>query len=678
MDKNKKKLNKLLSVFTVLTMVTVALAVPLISSDSSSATSSSTWMYTISITGNTSSVAVSISGVTDGNGNSTSNLTSTDVGSWGWDSNSEYGPFGSYYAAFDSNGKVICHVRADNLTKAVGTGATVDSSYNIMWVLPTVYWNVDSSGNLILSNDPSKGTAYAHTIDGKVYNYLAIGVYETHTVNNKAQSLSNVSPTVDMSRPGFRTASEYTIDADGDSTADGYSMQWNYYQWALYKYCVFATLGTFDSQSFAGGPTGNSASSTTGLTNVSDTAMPSGYYTKGASDTNSSVRLFLENAWGSLYEWVDNTYVNSYVWYVGQTHNASDNSTDKTNIGTMPSKDGYVSAINTADNNWGLPSVISGSSTTGTCDYYVYNSGERSVYVGGIWSRGSGAGVSYVAADSSLGYSHSSVGARLSFVFDADSASGYTVTYNPNGGELSVTSVKVGKGETTVLPTPTREEWTFDGWYEDSRKVGDAGKTITVTANMTLTAHWTEKMINLTFYYNLDNPASGNPIYKVISVKINTSPSELMPSDPTEYGLNFGGWYNEKDTATAFDPSAVVTVDKSVYAKWENTLKITSVPTIECISHNTYSMSITLEDGQTAVWYDSENNEIGKGTDIKYKFQESGTHTGYIKIYNSDGTSVGDAEWSVTVPTDGGINITHIIAVVLIVIAVGILAVRRF
>ena len=679
MKHNNKRMGKLLSIFAVLMMVMVTLAIPMSSDDSEGA--SSTWTYTISISGNTSSTAVSISSVKDANGTATDNLTSSDVGSWGWDENSEYGPFGSYYAAFNSSGNIMYHVRADDLNTKVGSAKgtnDVDKAYNIMWVLPTVYWNVDSSGNLVLSNDSSKGTAYAHTIDGKVYPYLAIGVYETYVDGSVAKSLSGKTPAYSMTRATFRGYSEYEIDTDADGTFNGYSMQWNYYQWSLYKYCVFATLGTFDSQSFAGGPV-SSSRQTTGTANTSGSSMPSGYYTNGSSDTSNSARLFLENAWGSEYEFIDNTYVNNRTWYVGQTHNASDNSTDKTNIGTMPSKDGYVSAINTADNNWGLPSVISGSSTTGTCDYYVYNSGECSVYVGGNWGCGTDAGVSCVYAYSGLTDSDNSIGSRLSFVFDADPASGYKVTFNANSGECDVTSAIVGKGKTLELPTPTRQYWVFQGWYNGNTLVGVAGTIITPTEDMDLLAHWTEQTVNLVFYYNLPSPTSGSNIYNTVAVNINTSPASLMPKDPTQYGLNFAGWYNEIGCTSVFDSTTVMTTDDEVYAKWTNTLKILSVPTIACITHNTYSMSVDLKDGQTAVWFDSADKQIGEGAKIEYTFTEGGAHTGYVKIYDANGASCGDVEWSVDVDEikNSGVNITSVIAVILIIAAIGYFALRR-
>ena len=671
MKHKNNRMSKLLSIFAVLMMVMVTLAIPM-----SSEGASSTWTYTISITGNTSTV--SISGVTDGNEDATTNLTSSGVGSWGWDENYEYGPFGSYYAAFDSTGKIICHVKANDLNTSVGSTTANDLSgkgYNIMWVLPTVYWDVDSSGNLILSNDSSKGTAYAHTIDGTVYAYLAIGVYETQIKNNKAMSLSGVSPTASITREAFRTASEYPIDTDADGTDNGYAMQWNYYQWSLYKYCTYATLGTFNSQSFAAGPTNGSSSSTTGQTNTSTTSTP-GYYANGTS----SVRLFLENAWGSVFEFVDNAYITNRNWYVGQTHNASDDTSNKTNLGQMDTSSGWIKTIKTSANNWGLPASTGASQTTGLCDYYRQNSGTYSLFVGGSWLNDTNAGVSCVRADNDLSNSYYSVGSRLSFVFDADPASGYKITFDANNGVCDVTSAIVGKGKTLELPTPTRQYWVFEGWYDGNTLIGVAGEVITPSEGMDLLAHWTEQTVNLVLYYNLPEPTGGSNVYRTIAVNINTSPASLMPSDPTQYGLNFAGWYNETGCTSVFDSTVIMTTDDEAYAKWTNTLKILSTPTIACITHNTYSMSVDLEEGQTAIWYDSADKQIGQGAKIEYTFAEGGVHTGYVKVYDSNGESCGDVEWSVDVDEttkSNGLTVTSAVAVFLIIVAIGYFMLRR-
>ncbi len=108
------------------------------------------------------------------------------------------------------------------------------------------------------------------------------------------------------------------------------------------------------------------------------------------------------------------------------------------------------------------------------------------------------------------------------------SPSGYTVTLNGNGGKVSQTSINsnytfnkwtlsgggtisgntytFGNQNGTItasyshvgvtLPTPTREGYTFLGWYTSSTggsKVGDAGNIYTPSGNITIYARWEDR-----------------------------------------------------------------------------------------------------------------------------------------------------------------------------------------
>ena len=70
-----------------------------------------------------------------------------------------------------------------------------------------------------------------------------------------------------------------------------------------------------------------------------------------------------------------------------------------------------------------------------------------------------------------------------------------TVTYNSNGGNaVNPGSVNVSGGGSTSLPTPTRNGYTFNGWYtaaSGGNKVGNGGSAYTPTADITLYAQWT-------------------------------------------------------------------------------------------------------------------------------------------------------------------------------------------
>ncbi len=75
----------------------------------------------------------------------------------------------------------------------------------------------------------------------------------------------------------------------------------------------------------------------------------------------------------------------------------------------------------------------------------------------------------------------------------SSSTTKYTVAFDSAGG-TAVASQEVESGTTVKEPTaPTKEGYTFDGWYDGSKKWDFANDK--VTANVTLVAHWTEKVV---------------------------------------------------------------------------------------------------------------------------------------------------------------------------------------
>lgn len=75
----------------------------------------------------------------------------------------------------------------------------------------------------------------------------------------------------------------------------------------------------------------------------------------------------------------------------------------------------------------------------------------------------------------------------------------YKVSFNANGGTVSVSGKTVTDGKTyEALPTPVRAGYNFAGWYTE--KSGGtkitAGTTVDLVAPQTLYAHWTKKVAN--------------------------------------------------------------------------------------------------------------------------------------------------------------------------------------
>ena len=76
----------------------------------------------------------------------------------------------------------------------------------------------------------------------------------------------------------------------------------------------------------------------------------------------------------------------------------------------------------------------------------------------------------------------------------------YLVTFNANGGSVFQPYASVVNGSTyRSLPTPTRPNYQFDGWY--TSKTGGTKvtpqKKVNLAGNQTLYAHWSTKALSV-------------------------------------------------------------------------------------------------------------------------------------------------------------------------------------
>ena len=493
-------------------------------------------------------------------------LSSMDEGSWTWNTQTGYGPFNSFYAAFDmtDGNSFYAILNPYDLTKTIsGAALTPLTNYNIMWVLPTVYVVMGADGSsLTLTNDSSAGGhAYAHTIDGHTYKYVAYGVYEGSTTSVDGQtvltSTSGTTPTASQTRATFRTyAHNYSMSSSlaDDPTHPAYALQWNFDQWKLYQDIAFMLMENTNSQNIVGnGHVYTSNSQYAYTTGALDAMGPYAGNPAQITDNSTaatygsdSVKLFIENAWGGVRDFVDGIIINGTSGaYIDSSSNPTDG-TSGTYISsitwTLPSSSNYVTSIQTgSDRVWGFPgsSTTGGSATTGLADYtYTSTNSNRVLNVGGYassdWSTSVQYGLSYAFAVNASSASYAYFGSRLAFVFDAGPAAKVDLTVGVDGtgygtigdgtqtGQTSIAlSVNEGStltvsnntltaGTTTITATPTTSDdhWTysFDGWYQGTTKIVTS---ITVTEATTINAKFVRTLTNHNATIESNNTAYG-------------------------------------------------------------------------------------------------------------------------------------------------------------------------
>ena len=210
--------------------------------------------------------------------------------------------------------------------------------------------------------------------------------------------------------------------------------------------------------------------------------------------------------------------------------------------------------------------------------------------------------------------------------------SDYTVTFNPNGGNVSPTSRTQAAGTSMTLPIPTRDGYTFDGWFSTASGGTKYDNPYTVTAsNITMYAHWTAVSITITFDANGGNVSPSNVTYP-------PGNTTTLPT-PTRSGYTFDGWYSAPTGGTKYgDAGSSYTVPTSnitMYAHWTPimyTIKFVDGATEWSVFKAPNGTPVTLPEISKSGYTFKGWSETAGGS-VKYNAWESYTVSGDITLY---------------------------------------------
>jgi len=138
----------------------------------------------------------------------------------------------------------------------------------------------------------------------------------------------------------------------------------------------------------------------------------------------------------------------------------------------------------------------------------------------------------------------------------------HTITFESNGGS-DVGPIVIENGQVATKPTdPTKVKHTFAGWYTDGDLTERYVWSNEVTSSFTLYAKWTYIPDEFTIMFDTDG---GSVIEDMIVLE---GSKATKPADPTKEGHTFRGWFTDSDCTVAYDWSAPVTEDFTLYAGW--------------------------------------------------------------------------------------------------------------
>ena len=226
----------------------------------------------------------------------------------------------------------------------------------------------------------------------------------------------------------------------------------------------------------------------------------------------------------------------------------------------------------------------------------------------------------------------------VSATFEALPEGIYSVTFNTMGGS-SVETQKIESGKTATEPTaPTKDGFTFGGWYTDTDFTTAFSFGTEITKSITLYAKWIDA--NKTVYTVTFN-SDGTETKQTVAEGEKAS----KPTDPTKTGYTFAGWYNGE---TAFDFNTAITANITLTAKFTAiTYKITYAGVDGATNPNTAS-TYTIE---------TDDITLASATKTGYTFSGWQNADGETVTKIAKGTT-GDITLTALWTTASGISVT--------------------
>ena len=216
-------------------------------------------------------------------------------------------------------------------------------------------------------------------------------------------------------------------------------------------------------------------------------------------------------------------------------------------------------------------------------------------------------------------------------------------TFNPDNGEPTVTKfIDNDKNSkfTELVPEPTKENYTFAGWYNGNEKFDF---TTVPTGDVTLTAKWTANDYYVSFVTEHGDPPTSQ------NVKYNGTAKD--PGKLTAEGYTFDGWYADAAYSKKFDFTQPIKSNTTVYAKWTaNDYEVSFItehgdaPASQNVTYNGTAKdpgTLTAEGYTFIGWYADEAH--------KTKFDFSTPITGDTKVY---------AKWEKNAPNTYALNVS--------------------
>lgn len=563
--------------------------------------------------GTTASTSVSIASGSTGNKTYTAN----------WKAN-------SYTIKFNSNGG---SGTMSNLAMTYGTAKNLTSNSFTRTGYTFAGWATSASGNVVYSNSQSVNNL-SSTNGATVTLYAKwtpVNYSITYNLNGGSISGQKTSYTIETSTFSLPTP-----------TRTGYLFAgWTGSNGSTPSKSVSISKGSTGNKSYTANWTPKKLTTTFYRNqNSSDTITAQQVFTYGVSQSFSA-KGWSKTGYTQL-GWADSRTATTqqYSTLSGVSDGWVESKYPSNNIYAVWKPNTYSIAYNA---NGGTGTTATSTHTYDTAKALTSNGFSRTGYTFTGWNtQANGSGTAYSNAQSVKNLTTSN-GSTVT-LYAQWSVNNYTLTFNANGGSVSPASKSLAYGsQYGTLPTPTRNGYTFTGWFTAASGGTKVSNTTTMGAgNVTLYAQWSP--ITYTVSYN-SNGGSGSMSSSSHTYGV---AKNITSNSFSRTGYTFLGWSTNKSATSptytngqsvkdlTFTNGATITL----YAVWKaNTYKIV-FNSNGATSGSMSNMSMT---------YGVSKNLTSNGfTKTGYEFQGwSTSSTGSVKYTN--GQSVNNL-----VSTNGG------------------------
>ncbi|MGM9524455.1 MAG: InlB B-repeat-containing protein [Faecousia sp.] len=214
----------------------------------------------------------------------------------------------------------------------------------------------------------------------------------------------------------------------------------------------------------------------------------------------------------------------------------------------------------------------------------------------------------------------------------------YTLHFDANGGICDETSREVANSTALgSLPTPTKQYYTFAGWYMEDGTLVAENTVFSTGCDQTVYAHWTPNTFTLYF------DTTGGTCSESSKAMSYGESIGALPIPTRDY-YNFLGWFLDDATQVSEDTVFDSDSDRTIYAHWEEKalsdwVLASELPEDAAVVNEkwTYNQTSYTESRETSLagytQYDSYWVKSGSGS-AKYASFPSGFDTSH-SIYTS-------------------------------------------